>query len=157
MTNFKIISASVVWSDRQFFYSTWMVFKAIGSYPLVFSSSLLWLARKQAFIFSATGREFRRPRENLRRVRERFGGDLALIVSSRPLVDLSSVRVAQSLLLSCGLRNAWTEVQILMTCSQGTSWPFNSQDLIINSLYCLPYNSRNVSLENLELGQPIIP
>ena len=157
MTNFKIISASVVWSDRQFFCSTWMVFKAIGSYPLVFSSSLLWLARKQAFIFSATGREFRRPRENLRRVRERFGGDLALIVSSRPLVDLSSVRVAQSLQLSCGRRNAWTEVQILRTCSQGTSWPFNSQDLIINSLYCLPYNSRNVSLENLELGQPIIP
>ena len=155
MTNFKIISASVVWSDRQFFCSTWMVFKAIGSYPLVFSSSLLWLARKQAFIFSATGREFRRPRENLRRVRERFGGDLALIVSSRPLVELSSVRVAQSLLLSCGRRNAWTEVQILRTSRYLLT--LYLQDFIINSLYCLPYNSRDVSLENLELGQPIIP
>ena len=35
--------------------------------------------------------------------------------------------------------------------------PFNSQDLISNSPYCLPYNSYNVSLENLELDQPIIP
>ena len=35
--------------------------------------------------------------------------------------------------------------------------PLNSQDLISNSLYCLLYNSYDVSLENLELDQPIIP
>ena len=35
--------------------------------------------------------------------------------------------------------------------------PFNSQDLISNSPYCLPYNSYNVRLENLELDQLIIP
>ena len=33
----------------------------------------------------------------------------------------------------------------------------NSQDLISNSPYCLLYNSCDVSLENLELDQPIIP
>ena len=33
----------------------------------------------------------------------------------------------------------------------------NSQDLISNSPYCLLYNSYDVSLENLELDQPIIP
>ena len=35
--------------------------------------------------------------------------------------------------------------------------PLNSQDLISNSPYCLQYNSFDVSLENLELDQPIIP
>ena len=35
--------------------------------------------------------------------------------------------------------------------------PLNSQDLISNSPYCLLYNSYDVSLENLELDQPIIP
>ena len=35
--------------------------------------------------------------------------------------------------------------------------PLNSQDLISNSPYCLLYNSCDVSLENLELDQPIIP
>ena len=34
---------------------------------------------------------------------------------------------------------------------------FNSQDLISNSPYCLPYNSCNVSSENLVLDPPIIP
>ena len=34
---------------------------------------------------------------------------------------------------------------------------FNSQDFIGNSPYCLSYNSCDVSLENLELDQPIIP
>ena len=36
-------------------------------------------------------------------------------------------------------------------------YPFNSQDLISNSPYCLPYNSYNVSSENLVLDQLIIP
>ena len=35
--------------------------------------------------------------------------------------------------------------------------PFNFQDLISNSLYCLPYSSCDVSLENLGLDQLIIP
>ena len=34
--------------------------------------------------------------------------------------------------------------------------PFNSQDLISNSLYCLPYSSCDLSLENLVLDQLII-
>ena len=35
--------------------------------------------------------------------------------------------------------------------------PFNSQDLISNSPYCLPYSFCDVSLENLVLDQLIIP
>ena len=35
--------------------------------------------------------------------------------------------------------------------------PFNSQDSICDSPYCLLYNSFDVSLENLKLNQPIIP
>ena len=34
--------------------------------------------------------------------------------------------------------------------------PLNSQDLISNSPYCLPYNSHDVILENLVLDQLII-
>ena len=34
---------------------------------------------------------------------------------------------------------------------------FNSQDIISNSSYCLPYNSYDVNLENLILDQLIIP
>ena len=34
---------------------------------------------------------------------------------------------------------------------------FNTQDLISNSPYCLPYTSCDVSLENLVLDQLIIP
>ena len=34
---------------------------------------------------------------------------------------------------------------------------FPFQDLISNSLYCLPYNSYEVSSENLVLDQLIIP
>ena len=37
------------------------------------------------------------------------------------------------------------------------SLPFNSQDLISNSPYCLPYSSSDVSLENLVWDQLIIP
>ena len=37
------------------------------------------------------------------------------------------------------------------------SQPFNLQDLISNSPYCLPYSSCDVSLENLVLDQLIIP
>ena len=33
----------------------------------------------------------------------------------------------------------------------------NSQDLISNSPYCLPYNCYDVNLENLVLNQPTIP
>ena len=36
-------------------------------------------------------------------------------------------------------------------------WPFHSQDLINNSPYCLPYNSYDVSSENLVLSQLIVP
>ena len=35
--------------------------------------------------------------------------------------------------------------------------PFNSQDLINNALYCLPYSFCDVSLEDLVLDQLIIP
>ena len=35
--------------------------------------------------------------------------------------------------------------------------PFNSQDLISNSFYCLPYSSCDINLENLVLNQLIIP
>ena len=35
--------------------------------------------------------------------------------------------------------------------------PFNSQDLVSNSRYCLPYSSCHVSLKNLVLDQLIIP
>ena len=35
--------------------------------------------------------------------------------------------------------------------------PFNSQDLVSNSPYCLPYSSCDVSFENLVLDQLIIP
>ena len=34
--------------------------------------------------------------------------------------------------------------------------PFNSQDLISNSTYCMPYNSCDISFENLVLDQLII-
>ena len=45
-------------------------------------------------------------------------------------------------------------------CFKSTSeylLPFHSQDLVNNSPYCLPYNSCDVSLENLVLDQMIIP
>ena len=35
--------------------------------------------------------------------------------------------------------------------------PFNSQDLITNSPFCLQYHSYDVSLENLVLNQLMIP
>ena len=38
-----------------------------------------------------------------------------------------------------------------------TTWPFHSQDLISSSPYYLPYNSYDVSSENLVLDQLIIP
>ena len=37
------------------------------------------------------------------------------------------------------------------------SKPFDSQDLISNSPYCLPYSSCDVNLENLSLDQFVIP
>ena len=37
------------------------------------------------------------------------------------------------------------------------SKPFDSQDLISNSPYCLPYSSGDVGLENLVLDQLIFP
>ena len=42
-------------------------------------------------------------------------------------------------------------------CKPTMSRPFNSQDLISNSPYCLPYSSCDVSLENLGLDRLIIP
>ena len=44
-----------------------------------------------------------------------------------------------------------------MNIDVSNALPFNSQDFIGNSPYCLSYNSCDVSLENLELDQPIIP
>ena len=44
-----------------------------------------------------------------------------------------------------------------MNIDVSNALPFNSQDFIGNSHYCLSYNSCDVSLENLELDQPIIP
>ena len=38
-----------------------------------------------------------------------------------------------------------------------TTLTFNSQDFMSNSLYSLPYNLCDDSLENMELDQPIIP
>ena len=35
--------------------------------------------------------------------------------------------------------------------------PFNPQDILSNSRYCLPYNSYEASLENLLLDQLVIP
>ena len=45
----------------------------------------------------------------------------------------------------------------LAAISLSSCEPFNSQDLISNSPYCLPYNSCDVSVENLVLDQPLIP
>ena len=42
-------------------------------------------------------------------------------------------------------------------CKSTMSQPFNSQDSISNSPYCLPYSSCDVSLENLGLDRLIIP
>ena len=36
---------------------------------------------------------------------------------------------------------------------KGLQWLFLSQDLISNSPYCLPYNTYDLSLENLVLDQ----
>ena len=57
--------------------------------------------------------------------------------------------------------------RICLTVKSLSSWwpfplftwpkPFNSQDFISDSPYCLLYNLFDVSLENLELDQPIIP
>ena len=45
-----------------------------------------------------------------------------------------------------------------MNCpSSDFSWLFHSEDLISNSIYCLPYNPYDVSLENLVLDQLILP
>ena len=61
--------------------------------------------------------------------------------------------------------NSWIHVVFLVTmkteailaCTLAGRLTFNSQDLISNSTYCLPYSSRDVSLENLVLNQLIIP
>ena len=45
----------------------------------------------------------------------------------------------------------------LAAISLSSCEPFNSQDLISNSSYCLPYNSCDVCVENLVLDQPLIP
>ena len=41
-------------------------------------------------------------------------------------------------------------------CKRLPLQPFNSRDLISNSPYCLPYNSCDVSFENLVLDQLLI-
>ena len=139
---------------------------------------------------------------------------LIIIISPRPLADLSPAYIAQGLILSRGQRKNCTEalvmrLQILqkqhhkkcMACSkENQSWdlrsegviskgksvttpikwdtymlftqwvvctekkkknkpqtprlsPFNSQDLLSNSTYCLPYSSCDISFENLVLDQ----
>ena len=45
----------------------------------------------------------------------------------------------------------------ILACTLAGRLTFNSQDLISNSTYCLPYSFRDVSLENLVLNQLIIP
>ena len=59
--------------------------------------------------------------------------------SARPLTDLALVCISQ----------AWPLVP--------QRWPFNSQDFIGNSPYCLPKDSHYVSLENLISDQLVIP
>ena len=59
--------------------------------------------------------------------------------SARPLTDLALVCISQ----------AWPLVP--------QRWPFNSQDFIGNSPYCLPKDSHYVSLENLVSDQSVIP
>ena len=45
----------------------------------------------------------------------------------------------------------------LPQCTYQIYLPFNSQDVIRNSPYCLAYNLYDSILENLELDQTIIP
>ena len=56
------------------------------------------------------------------------------------------------------MENIHTDVRPVMNLRWRTDCqPFNSQDLVSNSPYCLPYSSCDVSLENLVLEQLIIP
>ena len=49
----------------------------------------------------------------------------------------------------------WREHFFLILMDE--SLPFNSQDLISNSPYCLPHSSCDANLENLVLNQLLIP
>ena len=63
-------------------------------------------------------RPFNRPREELRRVGERFSGDLALILSASPLADLGMGRIAQGFIPSHDRRNLLVVSCIaLFTCT----------------------------------------
>ena len=70
----------------------------------------------------AAGRVFLHPRENLRRVLERFAGDLSttIIISARPLADLSPVPIAQGVTLSRRRRKSRVEALIIRAYSQST-------------------------------------
>ena len=68
--------------------------------------------REEALIFSAARQAFLRRREELRRVGERFSGDLALILSASPLADLGMGRIAQGFIPSHDRRNARAETLI---------------------------------------------
>ena len=65
---------------------------------------------------------FLHPRENLRRVLERFAGDLStiIIISARPLADLSPVPIAQGVTLSRRRRKSRVEALIIRAYSQST-------------------------------------
>lgn len=65
---------------------------------------------------------FLHPRENLRRVLERFAGDLSTttIISARPLADLSPVPIAQGVTLSRRRRKSRVEALIIRAYSQST-------------------------------------
>ena len=60
--------------------------------------------------------------------------------------------------LKCNLETGHLAFTNLLTCLAYCCFnPLNSRDLISNSLYCQPYSSCDVSLENLGLYQLIIP
>lgn len=80
---------------------------------------------EQALMTSVARRSFLPPREDFRRVKERFARGLALMsisisisISARPLSDLSSVHVAQGFIRSRGRRNTHAQALIRSACSQ---------------------------------------
>ena len=68
-----------------------------------------YLACELALINGAVRRAYLGPREDLRRVTERFFRDLVLITSAVPLADLPLANVAQRLIIYRGRRVARAE------------------------------------------------
>ena len=83
-------------------------------------------------------------------------------------LPLSSIKlVGDHFLYTCDI-NVWFRGDIIRRyktpvilkgprVSMASNAPFNSQDLISNSPYCLPNDSHYVSLENVVLNQFVIP